>query len=48
MCVLLNLLICTALRAHIVVVEVLYKINYYYYVIRIPQVSQNVTQTGLS
>ena len=28
MCVLLHLLICTALRAHIIVVEVLYKINY--------------------
>ena len=32
MCVLLHLLICTALRAHIIVVEALYKINYYYYV----------------
>ena len=31
MCVLLHLLICTALRAHIIVVEALYKINYYYY-----------------
>ena len=31
MCVLLQLLICTALRAHIIVVEALYKINYYYY-----------------
>ena len=31
MCVLLHLLICTALRAHIFVVEALYKINYYYY-----------------
>ena len=30
MCVLLHLLICTVLRAHITVVEVLYKINYYY------------------
>ena len=30
MCVLLHLLICTALRAHIIVVETLYKINYYY------------------
>ena len=27
----LHLLICTALRAHIIVVEALYKINYYYY-----------------
>ena len=33
MCVLLHLLICTALRAHIIVVEALYKINYYYYYI---------------
>ena len=32
MCILLHLLICTALRAHIIVVEALYKINYYYYV----------------
>ena len=31
MCVLLHLLICTALRAHVLVVEALYKINYYYY-----------------
>ena len=31
MCVLLHLLICTVLRAHIIVVEALYKINYYYY-----------------
>ena len=31
MCVLLHLLICIALRAHIIVVEALYKINYYYY-----------------
>ena len=31
MCVLLHLLICTALRAHTIVVEALYKINYYYY-----------------
>ena len=31
MCALLHLLICTALRAHIIVVEALYKINYYYY-----------------
>ena len=31
MCVLLHLLICTALRAHIIVVEALYKMNYYYY-----------------
>ena len=31
MCILLHLLICTALRAHIIVVEALYKINYYYY-----------------
>ena len=31
MCVLLHLLICTALRAHISVVDALYKINYYYY-----------------
>ena len=31
MCVLLHLLICTALRAHIIVLEALYKINYYYY-----------------
>ena len=31
MCVLLHLLICTALRAHIIVAEALYKINYYYY-----------------
>ena len=31
MCVLLYLLICTALRAHIIVVEVLYKIYYYDY-----------------
>ena len=31
MCVLLHLLICTALRAHIIVVEALYKRNYYYY-----------------
>ena len=31
MCVLLHLLICTALRAHIIVVEALYKINYYNY-----------------
>ena len=30
MCVLLHLLICTALRAHIIVVEALYKIHYYY------------------
>ena len=30
MCVLLYLLICTALRAHIIVVEALYKIHYYY------------------
>ena len=33
MCVLLHLLICTLLRAHITVVEVLYKIYYYYYVV---------------
>ena len=31
MCVLSHLLICTALRAHIIVVEALYKIKYYYY-----------------
>ena len=31
MCVLLHLLICTALRAHIIVVEALYEINNYYY-----------------
>ena len=31
MCVLLHSLICTALRAHIIVVEALYKIIYYYY-----------------
>ena len=31
MCVLLHLLICTALRAHIIVVVALYKIKYYYY-----------------
>ena len=31
MCVLLHLLICTALRAHIIVVGALYKINYYYH-----------------
>ena len=31
MCVLLHLLICTALKAHIIVVEALYKINDYYY-----------------
>ena len=31
MCVLLHLLICTALRTHIIVVEVLYKMNNYYY-----------------
>ena len=31
MCVLLHLLICTALRAHIIVVEALYIIYYYYY-----------------
>ena len=34
MCVLLRLLICTTVRAHIIVVEVLYKhnkVNYYYY-----------------
>ena len=31
MWVLSHLLICTALRAHIIVVEALYKINYYYY-----------------
>ena len=30
MCVLLQFLICTVLRAHIIVVEALYKINYYY------------------
>ena len=30
MCVLLHLLICTALRAHIIIVEALYKINYHY------------------
>ena len=30
MCVLLNLLICTALRAHIIVVEAIHKINCYY------------------
>jgi len=30
MCVLLNLLICTALRAHIIVVEAIQKINCYY------------------
>ena len=30
MCVLLRLLICTALRARIIVVEALYKMNYYY------------------
>ena len=30
MCVLLHLLICTAVRAHIIIVEELYKINYYY------------------
>ena len=30
MYVLLHLLICTALRAHIIVVETLYKLNYYY------------------
>ena len=29
--VLLHLFICTALRAHMIVVEALYKINYYYY-----------------
>ena len=29
--VLLHLLICTSLRAHVIVVEALYKINYYYY-----------------
>ena len=33
MCVLLHLLICTVLRAHIIVVEALYKINCYYYYI---------------
>ena len=31
MCALLHLLICTALRAHIIVVEALCKINYHYY-----------------
>ena len=31
MCALLHLLICTALRAHVIVVEALYKINCYYY-----------------
>jgi len=31
MCVLLHLLICTVIRAHIIVVEALYKINYYYH-----------------
>ena len=31
MCVLLHLLIGTALRAHIIVVEALYEIHYYYY-----------------
>ena len=36
MCVLLHLLICTALRVHIIVVEVLYKINYYYYYYDLP------------
>ena len=35
MCVLLHLLICTALRAHIIVAEALYKINYYYYYLEI-------------
>ena len=34
MCALLHLLICTALRAHIIVVEALYKINYYYYIVK--------------
>ena len=34
MCVLVHLLICTALRAHIIVVEALYKINYYYYIMK--------------
>ena len=34
MCVLLHLLICTALRAHIIVVKALYKINYYCYYYR--------------
>ena len=33
MCVLLHLLICTVLRAHIIIVEALYKINYYYYLL---------------
>ena len=28
MCVLLHLLICIALRAHIIVVQALYKVNY--------------------
>ena len=31
MCVLLHFLICTALRVHLIVVEALYKINYYYH-----------------
>ena len=31
MCVLLHLLICTVLRAHTIVVEALYKTNYYYH-----------------
>ena len=33
MCVLLHLLICTALRAHIIVAEALYKIYYYYFLV---------------
>ena len=32
MCILLHLLICTTLGAHIIVVEALYKIHYCYYV----------------
>ena len=31
MCVLLHFVICIVLRAHVIVVEVLYKINYYDY-----------------
>ena len=31
MCVLLHLFICAALRAHVIVAEALYKVNYYYY-----------------